>query len=70
MPQYKIRPGRKFGHANQYKPGDVIELTEAEAAPLLGETLDLVKEETETEFGTEPVITPQIQAAAKARRAR
>ena len=39
MPNYMVRPGKKFGGIKKYGPGDIIEMTEAEAEPLL----DIVK---------------------------
>lgn len=35
MPQYTVRPGCEHGAGKRYKAGDVVELSEAEAAPFL-----------------------------------
>jgi len=43
MPKYRVKPGYHFGKDNSYGPGDVVELTEHEATPLLWK-LELVDE--------------------------
>lgn len=35
MALYKVRPGRRHGKDNEYGPGDVVEMTEQEAAGFL-----------------------------------
>lgn len=35
MPQYRVRQGMHFGASKEYKAGDVVELTEAEALGFL-----------------------------------
>ena len=44
MPQYRVRPGRTFGWKDDVGPGEVVELTEAEAAGFL-DKLKLIEEE-------------------------
>ena len=41
---YRVRPGRTFGMYDQYRPGDLVELTDSEAGGFL-DKLDLVVEE-------------------------
>lgn len=54
--RYVVKPGHSFGALSQYGPGDVVELTEAEAQGFQ-DKLMLVDEEPEAE--------PQVQARAK-----
>lgn len=35
MPQYRVKPGKRHGMGKRYGPGDVVELTEQEAAGFL-----------------------------------
>ncbi len=43
--QYRVLPGQSHGSLVVYGPGDIVELTEAEAGPLLGWRLELVEPE-------------------------
>lgn len=40
--KYRVKPGRAFGTSKQHKPGDIVELTEAEASAFL-DKLELVE---------------------------
>lgn len=42
MPKYRVKPGFTFGAQKQYKPGDIVELTEEESAGFL-DKLELAK---------------------------
>lgn len=41
--QYRVLPGEYHGGRNEYGPGDIVELTEEEAQPLLGWRLEPVE---------------------------
>lgn len=43
--QYRVLPGQSHGSLVVYGPGDIVELTEIEAGPLLGWRLELVEPE-------------------------
>jgi hypothetical protein len=66
MPQYKVKPGYTFGWRDDYQPGDVVELTEAEAGGFL-DKLELVEDVPATEPSSEDVPaedTPEPDAPA------
>jgi hypothetical protein len=44
MPSYRVKPGRRHGSHKQYGPGDIVELTEFEAATLL-DKLQLIEDD-------------------------
>jgi hypothetical protein len=44
MPNYRVRPGKRHGSHKQYGPGDIVEMSEFEAATLL-DKLELVGDE-------------------------
>lgn len=58
MPKYRVKTGFRHGNLNQYGPGDVVELTEEEAAGFL-DKLELVK-------GSAEKATTDLDADAKA----
>lgn len=50
---YRVKPGRAFGPYREYGPGDVLQLTEPEAAGF-PDTLALVKDPGEPDEPTDP----------------
>lgn len=48
---YIVRPGRHFGKAWEYGPGDKVLLTQREAAPLIGRVIDEIEVIPEPEVG-------------------
>lgn len=56
MPLYRVLEGHRHGALDQYGPGDVVEMTEREAAPLLGYKLALVEESPDS--AEEPETKP------------
>ncbi len=49
---YRVRPGYRHGTQNQYGPGDVVELTEVEAAGFLDKLELAVSRVDKLELGT------------------
>lgn len=56
MPTYRVKPGYRHGRHNQHGPGDTVELTEREAAPIL-DKVELVREEAASPDLAEPATS-------------
>lgn len=58
MPIYRVKPGFLHGAGNQYKPGDIVDLTPPEAAGFLDklEPVDPEPVAEEAEFRFPPII--------------
>lgn len=73
--QYRVRPGYRHGAQKQYGPGDVVELTEQEAAgfldklePLAETAAPVVPADDEADAEPEPAApTPRKRATRAAK---
>lgn len=66
MMKYRVRPGFRHGAQRQYGPGDVLEMTEQDAAGFL-DKLELVPEEPDAAAAPGvPVAEPDVEDDAPA----
>lgn len=62
MKSYRIKTGKHYKNGNRYLPGDIVELTDREAGPLMFK-LDLIEPEPEPAFDLQDATINQIKEA-------